>query len=184
MIDVLKDVDGFHPANIGCLWSGLDGLFPCTALGTVALLKTVHADLRGMHAVIVGRSNIVGKPVAGLLLREDCTVSCVHSHTKDLARITRQADILVVAIGKPEYIRAEHIRQGATVIDVGINRVIRQDGTSALVGDVAYAEVAPLAGAITPVPGGVGPMTVACLLYNTVKAACQQHRLPLPAFPV
>ena len=174
-IDPAKDVDGFHPLNVGRLASGLPGLVPCTPLGCVMLAKTAHASLAGLEAVVVGRSNIVGKPVAQLLLAENATVTIAHSKTRDLPAVCRRADVLVAAIGKPEMIRGDWIKPGATVIDVGINRVAgqggQQAGKSRIVGDVAFAEAATVAGAITPVPGGVGPMTIAMLLVNTLRAA-------------
>ena len=176
-----KDVDGFHVVNNGRLWTGGDALAPCTPVGCMLLLKDTLGDLSGLNAVVVGRSNIVGKPMANLLLRADCTVTIAHSRTRDLPGVCRQADILVAAAGRPEMIRGDWIKPGATVIDVGINRIAAQSGSSRLVGDVAYAEVARVAGAITPVPGGVGPMTIACLLQNTVTAACRQHGIVLPA---
>ena len=178
-IDPAKDVDGFHPINAGRLASGLPALVPCTPLGCVLLAKTVHASLAGLEAVVVGRSNIVGKPVAQLLLAENATVTIAHSKTKDLAAVCRRADILVAAIGKPEMVKRDWIKPGATVIDVGINRVAGEAGKSRIVGDVA-ADAREVAGALTPVPGGVGPMTIACLLLNTLRAACQQHKLPPP----
>jgi len=174
-IDPAKDVDGFHPLNVGRLASGLPGLVPCTPLGCVMLAKTVHASLAGLEAVVVGRSNIVGKPVAQLLLRENATVTICHSKTRDLPAVCRRADVLVAALGKPEVIRGDWIKPRATVIDVGINRVPAAEGKSRIVGDVAFAEAARVAGAITPVPGGVGPMTIACLLLNTLQAACAQN---------
>ena len=177
-IDPAKDVDGFHPLNVGRLASGSAGLVPCTPLGCVMLAKTVHASLAGLEAVVVGRSNIVGKPVAQLLLAENATVTLAHSKTRDLPAVCRRADILVAAIGKPEMVRGDWIKPGATVIDVGINRVPGENGKSRIVGDVAYDEAAKLAKAITPVPGGVGPMTIACLLLNTLSAAREQHGLP------
>ena len=183
-IDPAKDVDGFHPLNVGRLASGLPGLVPCTPLGCVMLAKTAHASLAGLEAVVVGRSNIVGKPVAQLLLAENATVTIAHSKTRDLPAVCRRADVLVAAIGKPEMIRGDWIKPGATVIDVGINRVAGQEGQQAgksrIVGDVAFAEAAIVAGAITPVPGGVGPMTIAGLLLNTLRAACVQSNLPTP----
>jgi methylenetetrahydrofolate dehydrogenase (NADP+)/methenyltetrahydrofolate cyclohydrolase len=178
-IDPAKDVDGFHPINAGRLASGLPGLVPCTPFGCVLLAKTVHASLAGMEAVVIGRSNIVGKPVAQLLLGENATVTVAHSKTRDLAATCRRADILVAAIGRAEMVRADWIKPGATVIDVGINRVAGPDGKSRIVGDVA-ADARNVAGALTPVPGGVGPMTIACLLLNTLRAACAQHNLPPP----
>jgi len=170
-IDPAKDVDGFHPVNAGRLAIGADGLVPCTPLGCLILIKSLVTDLSGREAVIIGRSNIVGKPMALLLLQENCTVTIAHSRTKDLPDACRRADILVAAVGKPELVRGDWIKPGAIVIDVGINRVIGADGKAALIGDVAYGEAATVASAITPVPGGVGPMTIACLLANTLKAA-------------
>lgn len=178
-IDPAKDVDGFHPVNAGRLASGLPGLVPCTPLGCILLARTVHASMAGLSAVVIGRSNIVGKPVAQLLLAENATVTIAHSRTRDLAGVCRGADILVAAIGRPEMVRADWIKPGATVIDVGINRIPADNGKSRIVGDVA-AEAAQVAGALTPVPGGVGPMTIACLLANTVRAACAQRGLPAP----
>jgi methylenetetrahydrofolate dehydrogenase (NADP+)/methenyltetrahydrofolate cyclohydrolase len=173
-IDPAKDVDGFHPVNVGRLSIGLPALVPCTPRGCVMLAKRARADLAGLHAVIVGRSNIVGKPMAQLLLAENCTVTVAHSRTRDLPAVCREADILVAAIGKPRALGREHVRPGAIVIDVGINRIPKEDGGSRLVGDVDFEAVADVAGAITPVPGGVGPMTIACLLDNTVTAY-QRH---------
>jgi len=178
-IDPAKDADGFHPLNAGRLASGLPGLVPCTPLGCIILAKTVHSSLAGMNAVVAGRSNIVGKPVAQLLLAENATVTIAHSKTKDLADICRSADILVAAIGRAEMIRKDWIKPGATVIDVGINRVAGDGGKSKIVGDVA-ADANEVAGAVTPVPGGAGPMTIACLLLNTLRAACLQRGLPEP----
>ena len=178
-IDPDKDVDGFHVVNAGRLAVGLPGLVPCTPLGCVMLLKAALGDLTGLNAVIVGRSNIVGKPMAQLLLAESCTVTIAHSRTRDLPALCRTADILVAAVGRPEMIRGDWIRPGATVIDVGINRLPSRDpvkaaeGKSRLVGDVAFDEAVTVAGHITPVPGGVGPMTIACLLANTYTAACR-----------
>ena len=180
-IDPAKDVDGFHPINVGRLASGLPALVPCTPLGCVMLAKTVHASLAGLDAVVVGRSNIVGKPVANLLLAENCTVTIAHSKTRDLPEVCRRADLLVAAVGRPDFVRGAWIKPGATVIDVGINRVAGEDGKPKLVGDVAYDEAATVAGAITPVPGGVGPMTIACLLLNTLRATCAQNGLAEPA---
>src|SRR5690349_18595052 len=168
-IDPAKDVDGFHPINAGKLASGLPGLVPCTPLGCVILAKTVHPSLAGMDAVVIGRSNIVGKPVAQLLLAENATVTIAHSKTRDLPAVCRRADILVAAIGRPEMVRKDWIKPGATVIDVGINRISGEGGKTRLVGDVS-ADARDIAGAITPVPGGVGPMTIACLLLNTLRA--------------
>jgi methylenetetrahydrofolate dehydrogenase (NADP+) / methenyltetrahydrofolate cyclohydrolase len=171
-IDPNKDVDGFHEINAGRLAIGLDGLFPCTPLGCVYMAKTVKPNLAGLHAVVIGRSNIVGKPVAQLLLRESCTVTIVHSKTVDLPAMCRQADLLVAAIGKPEFVTRDYVKPGAIVIDVGINRIPsrKTPGKTILVGDVDYADVAPISSAITPVPGGVGPMTIAFLLVNTLTA--------------
>ncbi|WP_208299756.1 bifunctional methylenetetrahydrofolate dehydrogenase/methenyltetrahydrofolate cyclohydrolase FolD [Azorhizobium sp. AG788] len=176
-IDPAKDVDGFHVVNAGRLAVGLDTLVPCTPLGCVMLLKHHLGNLSGLNAVVVGRSNIVGKPAAQLLLREDCTVTIAHSRTRDLPGVCRQADILVAAVGRPEMVRGDWIKPGATVIDVGINRVPKADGKTRLVGDVAYEEALGVAGLITPVPGGVGPMTIACLLQNTLTAARRQKGL-------
>ena len=178
-IDPDKDVDGFHVVNAGRLAVGLPGLVPCTPLGCLMLLKAELGDLSGLNAVIVGRSNIVGKPMAQLLLAESCTVTVAHSRTRDLPALCRTADILVAAVGRPEMVRGDWIKPGAAVIDVGINRVPSRDpvkaaeGKTRLVGDVAFAEAAGVAGRITPVPGGVGPMTIACLLANTYSAACR-----------
>jgi len=180
-IDPRKDVDGFHPVNAGRLATGLPALTPCTPLGCVMLAKTVHASLEGLDAVIVGRSNIVGKPLIQLLLNENATVTVAHSKTRDLPAVCRRADVLFAAVGRPEMVRGDWVKPGATVIDVGINRISGPDGKSKIVGDVAFAEVAEIAGAITPVPGGVGPMTIACLLVNTVRAACAIRGLPAPA---
>ena len=165
-IDPAKDVDGLHPINAGLLAAGKNGLVPCTPLGCMLLLKQTLPSLTGLEAVVIGRSELVGRPVAQLLLQADCTVTMAHSRTKDLPGIVRRADIVVAAVGRPEMVKADWIRPGATVIDVGINRL--SDGR--LVGDVAYDEVAAVAGAVTPVPGGVGPMTIACLLRNTLTA--------------
>jgi methylenetetrahydrofolate dehydrogenase (NADP+)/methenyltetrahydrofolate cyclohydrolase len=181
-IDPGKDVDGFHPVNAGRLAAGLPALVPCTPLGCIMLAKTVHASLAGMEAVVIGRSNIVGKPVTQLLLAENATVTVTHSKTRDLPAVCRRADLLVAAIGRPEMVRGDWIKPGATVIDVGINRVPGANGKSRLVGDVAFTEAAQVAGAITPVPGGVGPMTIACLMVNTVRAACARAGLEPPAF--
>jgi len=186
-IDPDKDVDGFHVVNAGRLAAGLPGMVPCTPLGCLMLLKDL-LDLDGLNAVVVGRSNIVGKPMAQLLLGQNCTVTMAHSRTKDLPVVCRQADILVAAVGRPEMIRGDWIKPGATVIDVGINRLPSKDpakaaeGRTRLVGDVAFEEAARVAGAITPVPGGVGPMTIACLLANTYTAACRSAGLD-PTLP-
>ncbi|CAA7619227.1 bifunctional methylenetetrahydrofolate dehydrogenase/methenyltetrahydrofolate cyclohydrolase FolD [Magnetospirillum sp. UT-4] len=176
-----KDVDGFHPWNVGKLASGGIGLIPCTPLGSLMMLRDHLGPLAGMKAIVVGRSNIVGKPMAHLLIRESCTVTVAHSQTRDLPAEVRAADIVVAAVGRPEMIRGDWIKPGATVIDVGINRVVdHQTGKNKLVGDVAFAEAVQVAGAITPVPGGVGPMTIACLLRNTLTAAARLHRLDIP----
>ena len=180
-IDPMKDVDGFHPMNAGRLATGLPALVPCTPLGCILLAKTVHSSLAGMDTVVIGRSNIVGKPLIQLLLNENATVTVTHSKTRDLPEVCRRAEVLFAAIGRPEMVRGDWIRPGATVIDVGINRVTGPDGKNRIVGDVAYAEALEVAGAITPVPGGVGPMTIACLLVNTVRAACAIAGLPKPA---
>lgn len=180
-IDPEKDVDGFHPVNIGRLWTGLSGLVPCTPQGILMLLRTVHQDLAGAEAVVLGRSNIVGKPMAALLLAADCTVTTVHSKTLDAASIARRADILVAATGRPLMVTPDWVKPGATVIDAGINPIPAPDGGSRLVGDVDFAAVREIAGALTPVPGGVGPMTIACLLRNTLVAACRRRGLADPA---
>jgi len=179
-IDPVKDVDGFHPVNVGRLWSGLPGLVPCTPQGCMILLRSVRDDLSGAEAVVIGRSNIVGKPMAALLLAADCTVTTVHSKSLDGAAICRRADILVAAAGRPEMVKADWVKPGAIVIDVGINAVVQGDARSRVVGDVDYASVRGIAGAITPVPGGVGPMTIACLLRNTLFAACRRRGLRDP----
>ncbi len=178
-IDPAKDVDGFHISNVGLLGTGQKSMVPCTPLGCLMMLRDYHGSLAGMNAVVVGRSNIVGKPMAQLLLGDSCTVTIAHSRTKDLAAVCRGADILVAAVGRPEMITGDYVKPGATVIDVGINRVER-DGKTKLVGDVAYASAAAVAGAITPVPGGVGPMTIACLLANTLTACCRANGLTEP----
>ena len=179
-VDPAKDVDGFHPMNVGRLSIGLDALVPCTPLGCLILLQRTLGDLSGKDAVVIGRSNIVGKPMAQLLLQANCTVTIAHSRTKDLPEAVRRSDIVVAAVGRPELIRGSWLKPGATVIDVGQERVEQPDGTRKLLGDVAYDEAAEVAGAITPVPGGVGPMTIACLLRNTVVAAHRRERLPEP----
>ena len=181
-VDPAKDVDGFHPLNAGRLASGLRALVPCTPMGCIKLAKTVHASLAGLEAVVIGRSNIVGKPLLQLLLAENATVTVAHSRTRDLPALCRRADLLCAAIGRAEMVRGDWIKPGATVIDVGINRIAATgEQKSRLVGDVCFAEAAAVAGAITPVPGGVGPMTIACLLVNTLRAACAQAGLPPPA---
>jgi len=170
-----KDVDGLHVINIGRLAAGRPGLVPCTPLGCELLLRSVKADLAGQNAVIVGRSALVGRPLAQLLLKADCTVTVAHSRTRDLPAVCRTADILVAATGQPELVRGDWVRPGAIVIDVGISRRAGTDGKSRVVGDVAFAEAVERAGAITPVPGGVGPMTISCLLDNTFAAACRRR---------
>ncbi len=178
-IDPAKDVDGFHISNVGLLGTGQKSMVPCTPLGCLMMLRDHHGKLAGLNAVVVGRSNIVGKPMAQLLLGDSCTVTIAHSRTKDLAEVCRRADILVAAVGRPEMITGDMVRPGATVIDVGINRIER-DGKTKLVGDVHYESAAKAAGAITPVPGGVGPMTIACLLANTLTACCRANGLAEP----
>ncbi|MBV1694374.1 MAG: bifunctional methylenetetrahydrofolate dehydrogenase/methenyltetrahydrofolate cyclohydrolase FolD [Hyphomicrobiales bacterium] len=170
-IDPDKDVDGFHPVNAGRLSIGEPSLVPCTPQGCIRLAKSVRADLKGLEAVVIGRSNIVGKPVAQLLLREDCTVTIAHSRTRDLPAVVRRADLVVAAVGRPQMVKADWIKPGAILIDVGINRIDAGAGRTRLVGDVDYDDCVKVAGAITPVPGGVGPMTIACLLANTLAAA-------------
>ena len=179
-IDPAKDVDGFHPVNVGRLAAGIDAMVPCTPLGSLMLLKDHLGKLAGLDAVVVGRSNIVGKPMAQLLIKESCTVTVAHSQTRDLPGVVRRADIVVAAVGRPEMIRGDWLKPGCTVIDVGINRIELPDGTKKLVGDVNFAEAVTVAGAITPVPGGVGPMTIACLLRNTLVACARLHKLPVP----
>jgi len=179
-IEADKDVDGFHPLNAGRHATGLPGLVPCTPLGCVILAKTVLPSLSGLEAVVIGRSNIVGKPLVQLLLAENATVTVAHSKTRDLPSVCRRADLLIAAIGRPEMVRGDWIKPGATVIDVGINRIAGEGGKSRIVGDVAFAEAEKVAAAITPVPGGVGPMTIACLLLNTLRAACAQNGLQAP----
>lgn len=181
-IDPAKDVDGFHISNVGLLATGQKALVPCTPLGCLMLLRDHHGTLAGMEAVVLGRSNIVGKPMAQLLLGDSCTVTIAHSRTADLAAVCRRADILVAAVGRPEMIRGDWIKPGATVIDVGINRVPHPDdpAKTRLVGDCHFESCAQVAGAVTPVPGGVGPMTIACLLANTLTACCRAHGLPEP----
>ena len=181
MINPSKDVDGFHISNVGLLATGQTSMVPCTPLGCLMLLLEKHeGSLSGLNAVIVGRSNIVGKPMAQLLLKESCTVTIAHSRTKNLSEVTKQADIVIAAVGRPEMIKLEWIKPGATVIDVGINRVTLADGSFKLVGDVDFKSVSKTAGAITPVPGGVGPMTIACLLMNTVVACARANGLEDP----
>ena len=179
-IDPAKDVDGLHPETVGRLASGMPTLVPCTPQACIILAKGVHGSLAGLEAVVIGRSNIVGKPLAQLLLADNATVTVAHSKTRDLAAVCRRAELLIAAVGRAELVRGAWIRPGATVLDVGINRMVGDDGKTRLVGDVAFAEAVEVAGAITPVPGGVGPMTIACVLVNTVRAACAQAGLPLP----
>jgi methylenetetrahydrofolate dehydrogenase (NADP+)/methenyltetrahydrofolate cyclohydrolase len=181
-IDPAKDVDGFHPLNVGRLWTGVSDLVPCTPQGCLILLRAVRPDLAGAEAVVLGRSNIVGKPMAALLLAADCTITTIHSKTRDAPMIVRRADIVVVAVGRPRLVGDNWIKPGAIVVDCGINAVSTPGGRSRIVGDVDFAAVQRVAGAITPVPGGVGPMTIACLLRNTLAAACRRRGLadPLP----
>jgi methylenetetrahydrofolate dehydrogenase (NADP+) / methenyltetrahydrofolate cyclohydrolase len=180
-VDPAKDVDGLHPYNRGRLAGGLAALSPCTPLGCIILTKTVHASLEGMNAIVIGRSNLVGRPLVQLLLNENATVAIAHSRSRDLAQLCARADLVYAAVGKPEMVRGDWIKPGATVIDVGLSRLPGADGKTRSVGDVAFAEALNVAGAITPVPGGVGQMTVACLLVNTLRAACAIHGLPKPA---
>jgi len=176
-----KDVDGFHLDNVGKLAIGEPGIVPCTPLGCIMMLRDALGDLSGMHAVVVGRSNIVGKPMASLLLQENCTVVITHSRTKNLQEECLRADILVAAVGRPEMIKGDWVKPGATVIDVGINRIEAEGGKTRLVGDVEFASAEKVAGKITPVPGGVGPMTIACLLHNTLQQACKINNVEVPA---
>ena len=180
-VSVDKDVDGFHLSNVGRLSIGAEGIVPCTPLGSIMMLKDHLGDLSGLKAIVVGRSNIVGKPMASLLLKESCTVTIAHSRTRDLPGECRQADIVVAAVGRPEMVKGDWIKPGATVIDVGINRIENEDGTTRLVGDVEFGSASEVAGAITPVPGGVGPMTIACLLHNTLQQACRLNDVDVPA---
>ena len=180
-IDPAKDVDGFHPINVGMLSTGGEGMIPCTPLGSLMMLQDYHGDLTGMTAVVVGRSNIVGKPMFNLLLQQSCTVTMAHSRTKNIEAVVREADIVVAAVGVPELVKGSWIKPGATVIDVGINRIETPEGKTKLVGDVHFESAEKVAGAITPVPGGVGPMTIACLLYNTMVATCRHNNVELPA---
>jgi methylenetetrahydrofolate dehydrogenase (NADP+)/methenyltetrahydrofolate cyclohydrolase len=179
-IDPGKDVDGFHPVNAGRLATGQRALVPCTPFGCVIMAKRIHSSLAGLDAVIIGRSNIVGKPLAQLLLAENATVTIAHSKTRNLPDVCRRADLLFAAVGCAEMVRGDWIKSGATVIDVGINRVPGEGGKTRLVGDVAFAEAKEVAGAISPVPGGVGPMTITCVIFNTLRAACAAARLPEP----
>src|SRR5579864_9675706 len=179
-IDPAKDVDGLHPNNAGRLAGGFAALSPCTPLGCIILTKSVHASLEGMNAIVMGRSNLVGRPLVQLLLNENATVTIAHSRTRDLAKLCRQADLVYAAVGRAEMVRGDWIKPGATVIDIGFNRFPGANGKDRIVGDVAYAEALEVAGAMTPVPGGVGQMTVACLLLNTLRAACAIRGLPAP----
>jgi methylenetetrahydrofolate dehydrogenase (NADP+)/methenyltetrahydrofolate cyclohydrolase len=181
-IDPAKDVDGLHPMNGGHLLAGRPVLAPCTPLGCIILAKSIHASLAGLEAVVIGRSQLVGRPLAQLLLAENATVTVAHTKTRDVRAVSRRADLLFAATGRAELVRKDWIKPGATVVDVGVSRRIGADGKPHLVGDVAFAEVAEVAGALTPVPGGVGPMTIACLLANTVRAACAVSGLPAPNF--
>jgi len=180
-IDPAKDVDGLHPNNAGRLAGGLAALSPCTPLGCIILTKSVHPSIEGMNAIVIGRSNLVGRPLVQLLLNENATVTIAHSRSRDLPKLVAQADLVYAAVGRPEMVRSDWLKPGATVIDVGINRIPVPGGKPKLVGDVAFQEALDVAGAITPVPGGVGQMTVACLLVNTLRAACAIHGLPAPA---
>jgi methylenetetrahydrofolate dehydrogenase (NADP+)/methenyltetrahydrofolate cyclohydrolase len=180
-IDPAKDVDGLHPSNAGRLAGGFSALSPCTPLGCIILTRSVHSSIEGMNAIVIGRSNLVGRPLVQLLLNENATVTIAHSRSRDLPKLCARADLVYAAVGKPEMVRGEWIKPGATVIDVGINRLPEKDGKTRLVGDVAFTEALDIAGAITPVPGGVGQMTVACLLVNTLRAACAIGGLPKPA---
>jgi methylenetetrahydrofolate dehydrogenase (NADP+)/methenyltetrahydrofolate cyclohydrolase len=180
-IDPVKDIDGFHPTNIGRLFAGLPALAPGTPAGCIILAKSVHPSLASLEAAVVGRSNIVGKPLAQLLLQENATVTIAHSKTRDLPSVCRRADLLCVAIGRPEFVRGDWIKKDATVIDIGVNRIPVNEGKTRLVGDVAFAEASKIAGAITPVPGGVGPMTIACLLANTLRSAAMRAGAAVPA---
>jgi methylenetetrahydrofolate dehydrogenase (NADP+)/methenyltetrahydrofolate cyclohydrolase len=179
-LDPEKDVDGFHPMNVGRLWTGIAGMVPCTPQGCLRLIRAVHDDLAGAEAVVLGRSNIIGKPLAALLLAAHCTVTLAHSRTRDAAMVARRADILIAATGRPGLVGADWVKPGATVIDTGISSVPTPGGGRRLVGDVDFAAVRWIAGAITPVPGGVGPMTIACLLRNTLLAACRRRGLSDP----
>jgi methylenetetrahydrofolate dehydrogenase (NADP+)/methenyltetrahydrofolate cyclohydrolase len=179
-IDPAKDVDGLHPSNAGRLAGGFAALSPCTPLGCIILTKSVHPSLEGMNAIVIGRSNLVGRPLVQLLLNENATVTIAHSRSRDLPKLCAQADLVYAAVGKPEMVRGNWLKPGSTVIDVGINRIPTAEGKTKLVGDVAFQEALDVAGAITPVPGGVGQMTVACLLVNTLRAACAIAGLPKP----
>ena len=180
-IDPAKDVDGLHPSNAGRLAGGFSALSPCTPLGCIILTRSVHSSIEGMNAIVIGRSNLVGRPLVQLLLNENATVTIAHSRSRDLPKLCARADLVYAAVGKPEMVRGDWIKPGATVIDVGINRLPEKDAKTRLFGDVAFTEALDIAGAITPVPGGVGQMTVACLLVNTLRAACAIGGLPKPA---
>jgi methylenetetrahydrofolate dehydrogenase (NADP+) / methenyltetrahydrofolate cyclohydrolase len=180
-IDPAKDVDGFHPLNVGRLAIGLPVRVPCTPMGCMILARVVYSSFAGLDAVVIGRSNVVGRPLVHMLIAESATVTIAHSKTRDLPALCRDKDLVFTAIGQAELVRGDWIKPGATVIDIGINRITGADGKSRIVGDVAFDEVRAVAGAITPVPGGVGPMTIACLLVNTLRAACAAHDLPAPA---
>ena len=182
-VDPMKDVDGFHPENAGRLMTGRPAMIPCTPMGCMMLIEDTVGDPSGLNAVVIGRSNIVGKPLAQLLLAANCTVTTAHSRTRDLAALARTADILVAATGRPAMVRGDWIKPGATVIDIGITRIPGADGKMRPVGDVDFHEAVKIAGAITPVPGGVGPMTIACLLANTLAAACRRNGIEVPADP-
>lgn len=176
-IDPMKDVDGLHPVNAGKLAQGMEALTPCTPLGCMILLEKAGVEVAGANALVIGRSILVGRPVAGLLLAGNATVTIAHSRSRDLPALCKQADIVIAAVGRPEMVRGEWIKRGAAVIDVGINRVPKEDGKTKLIGDVHYASAVEQAGVITPVPGGVGPMTIACLLQNTLTAACYREKI-------
>ena len=175
-----KDVDGFHISNVGLISTGQSAMIPCTPLGCILLLKDLYNDLSGKNAIVIGRSNIVGKPMANLLLKENCTVTIAHSKTKNIEELCKKADIIVAAVGKPNFVKKEWVNQNSTIIDVGINRIDSKEGSSKIVGDVDYEKIKNNVSAITPVPGGVGPMTIACLLSNTITACCNIHELEIP----
>ena len=175
-----KDVDGFHISNVGLISTGQSAMIPCTPLGCILLLKDLYNDLSGKNAIVIGRSNIVGKPMANLLLKENCTVTIAHSKTKNIEELCKKADIIVAAVGKPNFVKKEWVNQNSTIIDVGINRIHSKEGSSKIVGDVDYEKIKNNVSAITPVPGGVGPMTIACLLSNTITACCNIHELEIP----
>jgi methylenetetrahydrofolate dehydrogenase (NADP+)/methenyltetrahydrofolate cyclohydrolase len=179
-IDPAKDVDGFHPLNVGRLAIGLPVMVPCTPMGCMILARSVHSSFAGLDAVVIGRSNVVGRPLVHMLIAESATVTIAHSKTRDLAALCRDKDLVFAAIGQAELVQADWVKPGATVIDIGINRIVGADGKFRIVGDVAFEEVRAVAGAITPVPGGVGPMTIACLLVNTLRAACAANNVPAP----